>query len=91
MKGHILDSGFANVRVTGSFSPYYTLDDIAFIYGLANDWFLTPEITEAAIKYGAATEDLCNAIRVAYDRWKDNPAAFVAIAYGEVVANKPLS
>ncbi len=91
LKEHILDAGFANVRVTASFSPYSTPDDITFIYGLANDWFLSPEITEAAIKYGAATEDLCNAIRVAYDRWKDHPAAFVTIAYGEAVANKPLS
>ena len=81
--------GLPTSAMTASFSPYSTLADMAFIYGLANDWFLSPEITEAAIKYGAATEDLCNAIRVAYDRWMDHPDAFVAIAYGEAVANKP--
>ena len=52
-------------------------------------WFLAPEITEAAIKYGAATEDLRNAISVAYNRWKGHPGALCGVAFGEAVANKP--
>ncbi len=91
LKNHVLDAGFANPRITASFDVYSTPEDILFIYGLANMWFLSPEITEAAIKYGAATQDLCDAISVAYDRWKEHPGALCAVAFGEAVANKPLS
>ncbi len=91
LKGHILDAGFANPRITASFDVYGTPEDVRFIYGLADLWFLSPEITEAAIKYGAATEELCKAIGVAYDRWRDHPGAICGVAFGEAVANKPLS
>ena len=89
MKAHILDAGFTNVRMTASFDIYNTPADIAFIYGLAHMWFLSPEITEAAIKYGAATEELCAAIGVAYDKWKEHPGALCGVAFGEAVAGKP--
>ncbi len=89
MKAHIIDAGFTNVRMTASFDIYNTPADIAFIYGLAHMWFLSPEITEAAIKYGAATEELCAAIGVAYDKWKEHPGALCGVAFGEAVAGKP--
>lgn len=79
----------ANVRATGSVDIHSTPADVEFIYGFANQWFLSPEITEAAIKYGATTPELCNNIRTAYDRWKDHPAAICALVFGEVVAGKP--
>ena len=91
MKQHMLDAGFANVGISASFDIYSTPADVDFIYGLAHMWFLSPEITEAAIKYGAATEDLCNAIGIAYDRWKEHPGALCGVAYGEAIANKPLA
>ena len=89
LKNHIVESGFENIRVTGSFDIYSTPSDIAFIYEFANKWFLSPEIMEAAIKYGATTRELCDAIRVAYARWKDHPGALCALSFGEVVAKKP--
>ena len=90
MKAHILNAGFANVGMTASFDVYSTPADVAFIHSLADQWFLSPEITEAAIKYGAATKELCDAIAVAYDRWKDHPGALCGVAFGEAIANKPL-
>ena len=75
--------------MTASFDTYSTPEDIAFIYAFANKWFLAPEITEAAIKYGASTQKLCNDIRIAYDKWKDHPGAFCALAHGEIIARKP--
>ncbi|MCY3801835.1 MAG: class I SAM-dependent methyltransferase [Chloroflexi bacterium] len=90
MKGHLVRAGFESIRMSASFSTYSTPEDVAFIYSLANQWFLSPEITEAAIKYGASTEELCNDIRASYDKWKRHPAAFCAIAYGEAIADKPL-
>ena len=89
LKSYIVEAGFANVRFTGSFDIYSTPADVAFIYEFANKWFLSPEIMDAAIKYGATTRELCDVIRDAYDRWKNHPGAVCALAFGEVVANKP--
>ena len=89
LKEHMGNAGFNNVRVTASFDIYSTPADVAFIYGLADQWFLSPEIMEAAIKYGASTKELCDAIAVAYGKWKDSPSAVVGVAFGEAVANKP--
>ena len=89
LKGHVVEAGFTNARVTASWDTYSTPADIAFIYGVANNWFLGPDITEAAIKYGAATRVLLNRIADAYSRWKDHPSAVCGIAFGEIVAGKP--
>ena len=89
LKSHIVEAGFTNVRMTGSIDIFSAPDDIAFIFALANKWFLSPEITEAAIKYGASTRELCDAIADAYDKWKVHPGALCGIAFGEVVAGKP--
>ena len=89
LKGHALASGFENVRMINSFIIYSAPADVAFIYGFATQWFLSPEITEAAIKYGAATPDLCAQVGAAYDRWKEHPGALCALAFGNLVANKP--
>ena len=89
LKGHVLQAGFEGIRVTGSFDIYSTPADVEFIYDFANRWFLGPEIVEAAIKYGAATRELCDRIAEAYTRWKDTPGAFCALAFGEIVAGKP--
>lgn len=50
---------------------------------------MSPEITESAIGYGVATKKLCEDISIAYDRWKDHPGAFAAVAHGEAIAFKP--
>ena len=89
LKAHFDAAGFTNIRTTASFDVYSAPPDIAFIHDFANQWFLSPEITEAAIKYGAATQALCDAIRDAYDRWKVHPGAWCGLAFGEVVAGKP--
>lgn len=89
MKGHIVEAGFLNVRMTASFETYSDPDEIAFMHAFANQWLLSPGITEAAVKYGAATSELFDGIRAASDRWKNHPAAFSAVAYGEVIAYRP--
>lgn len=89
LKTHFVEAGFANTQVTASVDVYSTPADIEFIYGFVNQWFLSPEITEAAIKYGASTRELCDQIRVGYERWKDHPGAICSLVWGEIVANKP--
>ena len=89
LKAHVVGAGFTNPRMSASFDIYSTPEDIEFIYGISMSWFLSPEVTEAAIKYGASTEELCNEIRDAYLTWKGHPGASIGIAFGEVVAGKP--
>ena len=89
LKKHVLAAGFENLRATTSFHSYSSPADVAFIHAFANQWFLSPEITEAAIKYGASTPELCDQIRDAYDRWRNHAGAICAVAFGEAVANKP--
>ena len=89
IKGHLAAAGFENLRLSGSFDIYNTPKDIDHIYGIATQWFLSPEITEAAIKYGASTQALCDEIAVAYARWRDDQGAVVGVAFGEAIASKP--
>ena len=89
LKGHVVGAGFANVWVGASYDIYSTPADVEFIYGVANNWFLAPEITEAAIKYGASSQPVIDAIAEFYARWKEHPGAFCALSFGEVVASKP--
>ena len=89
LKKHLVEAGFTNVHVTGAFQMYSTPADVLFIHAVANQWFLAPEITEAAIKYGASTQELVDAIGEAYEKWKDDPGAVCGLAYGEAIAGKP--
>ena len=89
LKGHVVEAGYTNIRVSTSFDTYGTTEDVALRYDFSTKWFLSPETTDAAIKYGAATQELCDAMRVAYDKWIVSPGAFAALAFGEVIASKP--
>ena len=88
LKTHIHKAGFGSIQVSASFDIYSWPKNVAFIYGLAQQWFLSPEITEAAIKYGASTRELCDQISDAYDKWKDHPGAVCGVAFGEAIAGK---
>ena len=91
LKSRVLEAGFVDVRMTASFSTYSSPEEVASIYRLISQWLLSPEVTEAAMKYGASSETLVNDLQTAYVRWKDHPDAMFSFAYGEVIANKPSS
>ncbi len=91
LKGRLLESGFANASMSAIFDVFSSPDEVEFIYRLIRQWFLSPEVTEKAITYGVATRKLCDDIAVAYDRWREDPGAFLAVGYGEAIANKPLA
>ena len=91
MKGHIKEAGFVDVRMSASFSVYSFPEEIASIHRLITRWFLSPEVSEAAMKYGAASTKLVNDLKAAHDRWKDHPGALFALAFGEAIAQKPFS
>ena len=89
LKTQLALAGFSEARIMASFDVYSTPEEVEFIYGVANEWFLSGEMTETALQYGASTVELAEAIRVAYQRWKDDPGAVCALAFGVAVAYKP--
>ena len=89
LKEHLLKAGFEDIRATASFDSYGSPQDIDLIYIITVDWFLRLDVLEKAIKYSATTRRLLVDIQEAFDRWKDFPNAFAAIAFGEVIARKP--
>ena len=91
MKTHLLEAGFVDVQMNASFNFYSSPQDLNFFYNMVKNWFLSPEVLEAAAKYGAATRELYDNIRAAHERWRADPAALVGIAYGEAVAANPAS
>ncbi len=90
LKTFIPKAGFENLKMSASFDMYSSPEEVAFIYRLVQQWFLSPEIMERAIEYGIATRRSFEDIRVSYDKWSVDPDAFLAVAYGEAVANKPV-
>ncbi len=89
MKTHILEAGFTNIRVSASFNTYNSPEEIHFVRYRAFEWLLLSEVTAAAIKYGAWTEELSTQARAIADKWIEHPGAFAATAYGEAIAVKP--
>ena len=89
LKTHLDAAGFANARITATFDMFATPKEILFIHAIADQWFLSPEMREMAIGFGASTDDLAGDIEEAYNRWKDHPGALCGLAFGEAVAVRP--
>lgn len=91
MKAHFVEAGFVDNWIGASFDTFNTPEEFGFIHQIVQQWFLAPEITEAAIKSGSAPQAFRDQIGTAYDTWKDQPGAFAAAARSEVAAWKPAS
>ena len=89
LKGRLAHAGFSDIEVSATIDVYSHPEDVAFIYWVVQNWFLSPEILEAAIKYGASTQELADQISQTYEKWREDPAAFCAIAFGEATATNP--
>ena len=89
LKNAFIEAGFTNVRASASFDIFSTPEDVAFFHGFTGDWFHSPAVIAAAIKYGLATQEQFDGWRVALDQWKYHPGAVGGIAFGEAIASKP--
>ena len=89
LKNAFIEAGFTNVRASASFDIFSTPEDVAFFHGFTGDWFHSPVVIAAAIKYGLATQEQFDGWRVALDQWKYHPGAVGGIAFGEAIASKP--
>ncbi len=91
LKRQLMQSGFADVRASFSWETYSEREHIDHIYLLVKEWFLSFDITDGAKRYGAATDSLFELIQEAVKRWRADPAALAAIAFGEALAVRPVS
>ena len=89
LKRHLVEAGFTGIRASASFNHYSSTEDIADLYAVIDNWFLSPDTVKAAQAYGVATQGNFDRYRDALDRWKSHPGAFGAVAYGEAIARKP--
>ena len=89
LKTHLAEAGFANARITFSFTVYGAPEEVVSMHRFMRESVASQELEDAAVKYGAATREMYERIRAAYDRWREDPGAMLGFAYGEAVAEKP--
>ena len=89
MKDHLLKAGFLDIRASASFNVFNSTEEVAFFRDFVVGWFLSDEIVDAAVEYGAGSRRQFDDVRRALEQWKGHPSAFGAIAYGEAIASKP--
>jgi len=89
LKRAFADTGFVDIHATASFETFTSAEDLTFLRGLIDGWFFAPVTMGAAIKLGLATQDAFDGWRDGLDRWKTEPGAFAAFAWGEAIGRKP--
>ena len=76
LKRSFHEAGFKDIRTSGSFNFFGTAEEIEAFYDMVTHWFLSMDISEAAKKYGAATDSLLAEIGIASDQWRKQPRSF---------------
>ena len=89
LKNAFLEAGFTDLRAMGSFDFFSTAEDIVFFHGFINDWFFSDQVIGAATKFGLATQEQFDRIRLLVDEWSRHPGAVGGIAFGECLGTKP--
>ena len=89
LKNTFLEAGFSDIRVGGSFDFFGTAEDVAFLHRFIMDWFYSPNVIEAATKYGLATHEQFDTWKQDLYDWRDAAGACGGFAFGEVVASNP--
>ena len=91
LKSTFLEAGFSDIQTGASFDFFGSGADVAFFHAFIIDWFYSPAVVGAAVKYGLATQQQFDEWRGAMDDWKEIPGATGAISFGEAIARKPSS
>lgn len=89
LKARLMDAGFDNVRASASFDFFGTSQDVAFFHGFINDWFYSPKVKAAIVKFRLASQQRLDEWQARINAWRANPGAVGAIAFGEAIAYKP--
>lgn len=89
LKGILIDAGFSDLEISGSFETFAAGEDIAFFHALATGWFFASDTVEVAVKHGLATHAQFDDWQRTLDEWKDASGALAALAWGEAIGFKP--
>ena len=73
LKNTLLEAGFTNIKPSASFDFFSGPEEIAFLYAFSRDWFFSPKVIAAAIKYGLASQSQFDEWRLGLDKWRDPP------------------
>ena len=79
LKNTFQQAGFSDVRVGGSFTFFGTDADVAFLHKFIMDWFYSPDVIEAATKYGIATHEQFDTWKQGLDDWREAPRGMRSI------------
>ncbi|GAB3621992.1 methyltransferase domain-containing protein [Mariniluteicoccus endophyticus] len=86
--GWALAAGFTDVTPSSSTWCFSTDDDRRWWGALWADRAVASRYAEEALARGAATQSDLDEIRAAWLRWADEPAGWLSILHGEVVARR---
>ena len=86
LKMRLHEAEFTDVAMSASFEIYSAAADIQVFSDMVMAWFLSPHITEAAKKYGAATDRIFDRIAEGVEFWREHPGAIAGVAFGQAVA-----
>ncbi|WP_420611485.1 class I SAM-dependent methyltransferase [Candidatus Spongiisocius sp.] len=89
LKRRLLDTGFVEVRATASVDMFSTPEARAVLDAVITEWFFSPKVMGAAIASGLATQEQFDSWKRDQARWRQDPGAVGAIAFGEAIATKP--
>ena len=89
LKMRLDEAGFEDIRISASFNFFDTAEEIEAFYDMVTRWFMSFDISEAAKKYGAATDRLFANIGEVAAQWRGMKEASAALAFGEAVAIRP--
>ena len=83
------EAGLVDIQTSASFEIFGSDADVAFYHGFSANWFFAPATVEGAVKHGLATREQFEGWRAALDRWRENPGAIAAMAWGAATGRKP--
>lgn len=86
---HLGAVGFTDLRASMIIETYAGDIDVERFFNLVTGWFLSAEMTDAAMSYGTATQDDLVRLSEAMAVWKEQPGALAGIAFGRAVGVRP--
>jgi ubiquinone/menaquinone biosynthesis C-methylase UbiE len=88
LKGWALRAGFTDVQASSSTWTYADAASTAWWGGLWADRCELSSFAEQALAYGLSTREELSALAAAWRRWSTQPAAYMMVPSGEVLARR---
>ena len=89
LKSKLLEAGFVDIQATASVDMFSTPEARAVLDAVITEWFFSPKVMTVATASGLATQEQFDQWKVDQEKWRQDPGALGAIAFGEAIATKP--